>query len=132
MLYFGYVAQWESFRGAVISNQLYGQDDPSLPREVVFFTRFAAADYGLVWMLIKGYINQVCGETPNDFRMEVPAPSTNFASHELTMIETQRKAAIYVPYQSGQDANKLAAEWEMQPPRFVTLCINANTYNVVV
>jgi hypothetical protein len=45
LLHFGYVAHWEAFRGAVISRQFF------------FFTRFTAADYGRVWMLIKGYTN---------------------------------------------------------------------------
>jgi hypothetical protein len=83
-------------------------------------------------MLIKGYINRVCRETPIDFRMGVPAPTTNFASHELTLTETHRKVAMNAPCQSRQDARKLEYKLEMRPQRFVMLCANANTYNVVV
>jgi hypothetical protein len=57
LLHCGYVAQWEAFRGAVISQQLFAHDDTSLTRQLFFFTRFTAADYGPVWMLINGCIN---------------------------------------------------------------------------
>jgi hypothetical protein len=30
------------------------------------------------WMLVKGYIKKLCGETPTGLRMGVPAPVTNF------------------------------------------------------
>jgi hypothetical protein len=54
MLRFGYFAQWEAFRGViVISKQLFAHDDNSLLRQLFFFTRFIAADYGDMWMLIK-------------------------------------------------------------------------------
>jgi hypothetical protein len=59
--------------------------------ETFFFKSWLlTVDSGLVWMLIRGYINQLCGETPTDLRMEVPAPTINFASLSVTLIETQR------------------------------------------
>jgi hypothetical protein len=95
----------------VISKQLFALDDTSSPRQLFFFTRFTAADFGLVWMLIQGYINQMCGETQTDLRMGIPVPTTNFAGMEVTMTETQSKAAINAPYQSRQYARKLDEEW---------------------
>jgi hypothetical protein len=59
-------------------------------------------------MLIKGFINQFYGETPTDLRMRIPAPTTNFVGMIVTMTETQRKDAMNAPYQSRQDAGKLA------------------------
>jgi hypothetical protein len=44
LLHFAYVAQWEAFRGAVISKQLFANDDTSLPRQLFVSTRFTAAD----------------------------------------------------------------------------------------
>jgi hypothetical protein len=82
----------------VISKQLFAHDDMSLPRLLFFFTRCTAADSGHVWMLIEGYINQLCGETPTDLRMGVPAPTTNFACLEVKPTETKRKAPIPAPY----------------------------------
>jgi hypothetical protein len=49
-------------------------------------------------MLIKGYNNQVCGGTPTDLRMGVPAPMISFVGMTVTLIETQLKAAINAPY----------------------------------
>jgi hypothetical protein len=60
-----------------------------------------------MWMLIKGYINQLCGETHDDLRMRVPAPTTNFVGREVTLTETQRKATLNALFQSRQDARKL-------------------------
>jgi ADP-ribose pyrophosphatase YjhB (NUDIX family) len=132
MLHFGYVAQREAFRGAVISEQLFAYDDTSLPRQLFFFTQFTAADYGPLWMLIKGYVNELCRETPTYLRMGIPPPTINFASLEVTLTHTQRKAAINAPYQSRQDARTLDKWLEMQPQRYVMLGINANSYNAVV
>jgi hypothetical protein len=70
-------------------------------------------------MLIKGYINRLCGERRIDLRMGVPAPTTKFAGMSVTPTETQRKASVNVPYQSGQDARKSEAWSEMQPRRFL-------------
>jgi hypothetical protein len=48
--------------------------------QLFFHPRFVVADYGHVWMLIKGYIiNHMCGETPTDLRRGVPSPTTNFS-----------------------------------------------------
>jgi hypothetical protein len=122
-----------SFRGAVISNHLFAHDDTSLPRRLFFFTRFSrAADFGHVWMLIKGYINHLCGETPNDLRMRVPAPTTSFAGVEVTLTETQCKATINALSPARQDARNLEDWLEMQSIRFVMLGIYAYSYNVVV
>jgi hypothetical protein len=64
--------------------------------------------------------------------MGFPATTSNFASLSVTLIETQRKAAINTPYQSCQYA-RTREEWlEMQPHRFVMLGINADSYDVVV
>jgi hypothetical protein len=48
-----------------------------------------------------GLINQLCGQTPNDLRMGVSAPTSNFVSLEVTLTKTQRKAAINAPYMYG-------------------------------
>jgi hypothetical protein len=58
-------------------------------------------------MLIKGHINNMCGETPTDLRMGIPAPTTNFDGLTVTLIETQRKAANNSRYQSRRDAREL-------------------------
>jgi hypothetical protein len=63
----------------------------------LFFARFEVGDYGHVWMLIKDYINQLCGETPTDLRMGVPAPTMNFVGLSVTLTETHRKAGINAP-----------------------------------
>jgi hypothetical protein len=49
-------------------------------------------------MLIKGYINEQCGEKLTDLRMRVPTPTTNVACMSVTLIETQQKAAISALY----------------------------------
>jgi hypothetical protein len=54
-------------------------------------------------MMTKGYINQLCGEMPNELRMGVPSLTTNFVDMSVTLIETPRKAAVNAPYQSGQN-----------------------------
>jgi hypothetical protein len=55
---------------------------------LVILTRFTAADSGHVWMLIKGYVNHLCGETLTDLRMGVPAHVTNFARMSVMDTET--------------------------------------------
>jgi hypothetical protein len=85
----------------VISRQLFLHEDALFPRQLSFFTRFTAADSIHVWILIKGYINQLCGETPTVLRMGFPAHATNFDGMTVTLIATQRKAAINAPYQYG-------------------------------
>jgi cytochrome P450 len=83
-------------------------------------------------MLIKGYINQLCGETPTNLRMGVPAPITNFDDMSAAPTETHCKAAINAPYQSRQDARKLEEWLKMQPQRLLMMGMNPDTYNVVV
>jgi hypothetical protein len=51
-------------------------------------------------MLIRGYINQLCGKTPTDLRMGTPLPTTNFVGLPVTLTETQREAAINSKFQS--------------------------------
>jgi hypothetical protein len=85
-----------------------------------------------MWMLIKGNNSHLCGKTPTDLRMGVPAPTITFACLSVTLIQTQRIAAINSPYQSGQDARMLEDWLEMQPQRIAMLWINADTHNVVV
>jgi hypothetical protein len=65
--------------------------------QVFFFARLTDGGCGPVWMLNKGYINQLCGETPTDFHMGLLAPTTNFVGLSVTLNETQRKAAINAP-----------------------------------
>jgi hypothetical protein len=83
-------------------------------------------------MLIKDYINHMCGKTPTDLRIGVPAPTTNFGGSTVTLIETQRKAAINARYKLGRDSRELEDWLEAQPRRFAMLGINAESYNVVM
>jgi hypothetical protein len=83
-------------------------------------------------MLVKGYNNQRCGETPIDVRMGIPANTMNVDRLSVTETEMRRKAAINAPYQFRKDPRKLEDWLEMQPRRFVTLGINTNSYNVVI
>jgi hypothetical protein len=55
LLHFGYVGQWESFRGALTSRQLFLHEDTSLPKQLFVFPRFIAIDSGHLWMSIKCY-----------------------------------------------------------------------------
>jgi hypothetical protein len=132
LLHFGYVIQWEAFRGVVIYKQLFAHDRTSLARQLFFFTRFTTADSRHLWMLIKGYINKVCGETPSNLRMGVPVPTTNSVGLSVEVTKTQRKAAFKAPYMSNQDAGRFEDYLEMQPHRFVMLGINADSFNAVV
>jgi hypothetical protein len=104
LLHFGYVAQWEAFRGAGISKQLFSHDDTSLPRLLWFSPRFIGFDSRCVWMLIKGYINKLYGEIPIDLRMGVPAPTTNFDGLREKLFETRCKVSINSTYQIVQGA----------------------------
>jgi hypothetical protein len=85
-----------------------------------------------MWMLTRGYINKLCGETPTDLRMGVPAPKTKFSGLSVTVIETQRKAAINSPFQSGPKPRDLEDTLEAQPQRFAMLGIIADSYDAVV
>jgi hypothetical protein len=83
-------------------------------------------------MLIKGYINQLCGQTPTNLRMGVPAPKTNFVGLSVTLTETPRKAAINSPFQSGREPRELEDWLEAQPQRFAMLEISVDSYDAVV
>jgi hypothetical protein len=60
-----------------------------------------------VWTLIRGYINQLCGQTLTDLRMGAPVPTTNFAGRPVTFTETQRKAATNSKFQYGREPREL-------------------------
>jgi hypothetical protein len=81
LLHFGYVTQWEIFCRAVYTPQALFYDNSSVPRQFFMYPRFTLLDYGLVWLLIRGCINQLCGHTLN---------------------ETQRKAAVNSPLKSSR------------------------------
>jgi hypothetical protein len=53
-----------------------------------------SVDSGIVWMLIRGYINHMCGHALIDLQMGTPIPTTNFAGLRVTLTKTHRKAAI--------------------------------------
>jgi hypothetical protein len=59
---------------------------------------------------------------------EVPAPTTNFACLPVTLIETQRKAAINFKFQSGRGPRELEDSLEAEPQRFVMLKNTADFY----
>jgi hypothetical protein len=65
-------------------------------------------------ILIRGHISRLCGETPTDLRMGVPAPTTNFVGLTETLIETQRKSAVNSRYKSSRDACELEDQIEAQ------------------
>jgi hypothetical protein len=69
ILHFGYLTQWEIFRRVVFTNQVHCYDDPSIPTHLFMYPMFSTVDYGLVWLLIRGDVNQLCGQTPTDLRM---------------------------------------------------------------
>jgi hypothetical protein len=94
------------FRRAVTVNQLLCHEDTSLQRQFLFYARFTIVDNDNVWMLIRGHINRLCGETPTNVRMIVPVLTTDFVGLTVT-IETQRKHAINSRYQSCCDAREL-------------------------
>jgi hypothetical protein len=72
----------------MLSRQIYIHQNTSLPMQLFFQPRFTAASHGPVWMLIKGYVNKLCGETPTDLRMGIPANVTNFDGYCVTLTET--------------------------------------------
>jgi 8-oxo-dGTP pyrophosphatase MutT (NUDIX family) len=104
LLHFGYVIQWEIFRRAVYTSQALFHDDKTIPRQFFMYPRFSSVDFGHVWLLIRGHINQRCGETPTDLRVGMSMPTRNLAGLHVTLTETQRKAAINSPFQSGSNA----------------------------
>jgi hypothetical protein len=96
------------------------------------YPRFSSVDSGHVWMLIRGYINQLCGKTPTDVRVGTPMPTSNLAGLPVTLTETQRKAAINSPFQSGDNARNLEDWLEAQPQHFLLLGITADSYDSVI
>jgi hypothetical protein len=67
--------------------------------EVFFHLRFAAFTH--VWMLIKGYVNQLCGETPtDDLHMGFPSHVTNFGELSGTLTEMQAIWLQLTPFTS--------------------------------
>jgi ADP-ribose pyrophosphatase YjhB (NUDIX family) len=79
LLHFGYVTQWETFRRAVYTSHALFNDDSSIPRKFFMYPRFSSVDSGYIWLLIRGYINQLSGQTPTDFCVGTPMPTTNLA-----------------------------------------------------
>jgi ADP-ribose pyrophosphatase YjhB (NUDIX family) len=77
LLHFGYVTQWEVFRRAIYSSQALFHDDTSIPRKFFMYPRFSSVDSSPVWLLIRGHINRLCGETPTDSRVGMPMPTRN-------------------------------------------------------
>jgi ADP-ribose pyrophosphatase YjhB (NUDIX family) len=132
LLHFGYVTQWETFRRAVFTSHALFHVDTTIPRQLFMYSRFSSVDYGRVWLLIRGYINQLCGETPTDLRVGTPMPTTNLVGLPVTLMETQRKAAINSPYKSGENARDLEDWLEAQPQRFLLLGITADSYGSVI
>jgi hypothetical protein len=132
LLHFGNVTQWETFRRAVYTSQALFHDDTTIPRQFFMYPRFWSVDSGPVWLRIRGYINQLCGETPTDLRVGTPMPTTNLACLLVTLTETQRKAAINSPFKSGENARKLEDWLEAQPRRFLLLGITADSYDLII
>jgi hypothetical protein len=96
------------------------------------YPRFSSVDCGLVWLLIRGYINQLCGETPTDLRVGTPMPTTNLAGLHVTLAETQRKATTNSPFLYGENARNLEDWLDAQPQRFLLLGITADSYDSVI
>jgi hypothetical protein len=132
LFHFGYVTQWEIFRRAVYTSQALFYDDPSVPRLFFMYPRFSSVDSCHVWLLIRGCINHLSGQTPTDLHMRAPMPTTNFASLSVTLTETQRKASFNSPPQSGRFPRELEDWLETQPQRFLLLGITANSNDSVI
>jgi hypothetical protein len=96
------------------------------------YPRFPSVDSGHVWLLIRGYINQLCGETPTDLRVGMPIPTTNLAGLLVTLTETQRKAAVNSPFQSCEDTRDMKDWLEAQPQHFLLLGITADSHDLVI
>jgi ADP-ribose pyrophosphatase YjhB (NUDIX family) len=132
LLHFGYVAQWESFFRAVRQHAPVLHDDTSIPRQFHMYSRFTTVDSGHVWLLIRGHINRLTGEGPTNLRVGTPMPTHNLDGLPVTLTETQRKAAINSPLQSGRVANELEDWLEAQPQRFLMLGITRDSYDSVI
>jgi ADP-ribose pyrophosphatase YjhB (NUDIX family) len=100
LLHFGYVTQCETFCRAVYTHSPIFHDDTTIPRQFFMYPRFSSVDDGPVWLLIRGYINQLLG-------VGTPMPTRNLAGLSVTLTETQRKAAVNSPYQPGSNARGL-------------------------
>jgi hypothetical protein len=74
----------------------------------------------------------MCGETPTDLRVGSPMPTTNLVGLPVTLTETQRKASINSPFQSGENARNLEDWLEAHPQRFLLLGITDDSYNSVI
>jgi hypothetical protein len=96
------------------------------------YPRFSSVDSGPVWLLIRGYINQLSGHTPTDLRVNTPMPTTNLAGLPVTLTETQRKAMVNSPFQYGKDARELENWLEAQLQRFLLLGITADSYDSAI
>jgi hypothetical protein len=96
------------------------------------YSRFTTVDSGHVWLLIRGHINQLCGETPTNLRVGMPMPTRNVAGLYVTLTKTQRKAAINSPLQYGRAPNDLEDWLEGEPQRFLMLGITADSYDSVI
>jgi hypothetical protein len=59
-------------------------------------------------------------------------PTRNLVGSPVTLTETQRKAAINSPFQSGGNARELEDWLEAQPQRFLLLGITAYSYVSVI
>jgi hypothetical protein len=132
LLHFGYVTQWETFRRAVYTSLALFHDDTTIPRQFFMYPRFSSVDSDHVWLLIRGHINQLCGETPTDLRVGMQMPTRNLVGLHVTLTETQRKAAINSPFQSSGNARELEDWLEAQPQRFLVLGITADSYDSVI
>jgi ADP-ribose pyrophosphatase YjhB (NUDIX family) len=132
LLHFGYVTQWETFYRAVNQHNPVFHEDTTIPRQFFLLPRFSTVDVGSVWLLIRGHINQLFGEGPTDLRVGTPMPTRNLDGLPVTLTETQRKAAINSPYQSGGNARDLEDWLEVQPQRFLLLGITVDSYDLVI
>jgi ADP-ribose pyrophosphatase YjhB (NUDIX family) len=132
LLHFGYVTEWDIFRRAVYSSQALFHDDTTIPRLFFMYPMFSSVDSGPVWLLIRGHINRLCGETPADLRVGMPMPTRNLGGLPVTLTETQRKAAINSPFLSGGNARELEDWLEAQTQRFLLLGITADSYDSVI
>jgi hypothetical protein len=83
-------------------------------------------------MLIRGYINQLCGHIPTDLRMGALVPTINSTGLPVTLSETHHKAAISSKFQSRREPRELEDWLEAQPQRFVLLGISAESYDGMI
>jgi hypothetical protein len=96
------------------------------------YPRFTSVDSDQVWLLIRGYINQLCGQTPTDLRMGASMPTTNFVGLHATLTQTQRKTAVNSPLQSSRFPREQEDWLKAQPQRIVLLGITADSNDSVI